>query len=100
MLILTAALSMDTRGKDISPRKWSLETDPVTGKQNDWERLRPGAAELGIPVWDMTTPCYSWLYASGKPYEFYSRDQVHSGERGKQIIGRVLFSYFLTAGNR
>ncbi len=100
VLILTAALSLDTRGKDVSPRKWSLETDAVTGKQNDWERLYPGAAKLAVPVWDMTTPCYFWLYASGKPYEFYSRDQVHSGERGKQIIGRVLFSYFLTADSQ
>ena len=98
VLILTSALSFDTRGKDITPRKWSLEQDDRTGKQNDWKRLYPGAEKLGVPVWDMTTPCYSWLYATGKPFEFYSRDQVHSGERGKQIIGRILFEYFLTAG--
>ena len=99
VLILTPALSIDTRGADVAPRKWSLEADEQTKKQVDPERLYPGAAKLGIPVWDMTTPCYTWLYASGKPYEFYSRDLVHSGERGKQIIGRVLFSYFLTARN-
>lgn len=97
MLILTPALSIDTRGTDVTPRKWTLEGDERTRKQIDPERLYPGAARLGVPVWDMTTPCYTWLYASGKPYEFYSRDFVHSGERGKQIIGRVLFSYFLTA---
>lgn len=97
VLILTPALSIDTRGTDVTPRKWTLAGDERTRKQIDPERLYPGAARLGVPVWDMTTPCYTWLYASGKPYEFYSRDFVHSGERGKQIIGRVLFSYFLTA---
>ncbi len=43
------------------------------------------------------TPNYKWLYASGKPFEFYSRDAVHSGELGKQIIGRTMMAYFMTA---
>ena len=97
VLLLTGALSIDTRGKETAPRKWALEADKEVQKMNDFERLYSGAAKLDIPVWDMTTPCYNWLYASGKPYEFHSRDYVHSGERGKQIIGRVLFEYFRTA---
>ena len=39
-------------------------------------------------------PCYSWLFASGLPWQYYSRDYVHSGELGKQVIGRILLSYF------
>lgn len=97
VLLLTGALSIDTRGKETAPRKWALEADKEVQKMNDFEHLYSGAAKLDIPVWDMTTPCYNWLYASGKPYEFHSRDYVHSGERGKQIIGRVLFEYFRTA---
>ena len=97
VLLLTGALNIDTRGEDVSVRDWSLENDPKIRQQNDPERLAAGAEKLGIPLWDMTTPCYDWLYASGKPFEFHSRDTVHSGERGKQIIGRVLFEYFRTA---
>jgi len=41
-------------------------------------------------------PCYTWLYGSGLPNQYYSRDFVHSGEYGKQIIGRVMLGYFLT----
>ena len=41
-------------------------------------------------------PCYTWLFGSGLPFEWYSRDTVHSGELGKQIIGRVMLGYFLT----
>ena len=97
VLLLTGALNVDTRGEDTSARKWSFAADAKVRQQNDPERLAAGAEKLGIPVWDMTTPCYNWLYASGKPFEFYSRDAVHSGERGKQIIGRVLLEYFRTA---
>ncbi len=47
--------------------------------------------------WDMAAPTYNWLYASGQPFEFFSRDKVHSGEKGKQIIGRTMLEYFRTA---
>ena len=50
-----------------------------------------------VAFWDLSTPTYTWLYASGTPHEWYSRDYVHSGERGKQVIGRALMEYFKTA---
>jgi len=40
------------------------------------------------------------LFNVGLSSEFYSRDYVHSGELGKQIIGRVALGYFVkSAGN-
>ena len=44
----------------------------------------------------LTCSIYDWLFKTGLPSEFYSRDYVHSGELGKQIIGRVMLAYFLT----
>ena len=37
-----------------------------------------------------------WLFGSGLPFEWYSRDAVHSGECGKQIIGRTLLGYLMS----
>ncbi len=59
--------------------------------------LKSGCAERGWGFVDALTPSYRWLYESGRPYQFYSRDHVHSGELGKQIIGRVMLAHF-TAG--
>ena len=55
--------------------------------------LKSGCAERGWGFVDAFTPTYRWLYESGRPYQFYSRDHVHSGELGKQIIGRVLLAF-------
>ena len=35
--------------------------------------------------------------STGLPSEFYSRDYVHSGELGKQLIGRIAIGYFTIA---
>ena len=61
--------------------------------------LKSGCAKRGWGFIDAFTPCYRWLYESGLPYGFYSRDVVHSGELGKQIIGRVMLAFFV-AGER
>ena len=47
-------------------------------------------ARRGWGYLDMTTPCYTWLFESGTPYQWHSRDFCHSGERGKQVIARAL----------
>ena len=61
------------------------------------EELKAICAKNGWPLWDMFTPAYSWLFKTGLPSEFYSRDYVHSGELGKQIIGRIALAYFTAA---
>ncbi len=50
-----------------------------------------------MPLWDMFTPAYTWLFKTGLPSEFYSRDYVHSGELGKQLIARIALRYFTAA---
>ena len=61
------------------------------------EELKAICAKNGWPLWDMFTPAYDWLFKTGLPSEFYSRDYVHSGELGKQIIGRIALGYFAAA---
>lgn len=104
VLLLTGALAVDTRMFDPQHPEADLPVQPWTYKQdkllaNNLAGLQEVGKSIGCPVWDMHLPCYEWLYASGKPYEFYSRDTVHSGEKGKQIIGRILLEYLKTAGN-
>jgi len=104
VLILTAPLAVDTRKWDknnpdapLPAQKWELSKDQHVLNGYDPKTLPQMAEKNKIPLWDLTTPTYTWLYASGKPHEWYSRDFVHSGERGKQVIGRALLEYFKTA---
>ena len=62
----------------------------------EYDILRKRCESAKIQWWDELTPCYTWLFGSGLPFEWYSRDAVHSGELGKQIIGRVMLAYFLS----
>ena len=61
------------------------------------EELKAICAKNGWPLWDMFNPAYDWLFKTGFPSEFYSRDYVHSGELGKQLIARLALAYFTAA---
>jgi hypothetical protein len=101
VLLLSAALAVDTRMFDpenpeapLPAQPWNIALDRhVTNGFNPEEQTEM-ALRNELPLWDLATPTYTWLYASGVPHEWYSRDFVHSGERGKQVIGRALFQYF------
>ena len=71
--------------------------DSLVGGRFEYDRLRDLCAREEMQWWDETTPCYTWLFGSGLPYEWYSRDAVHSGEYGKQINGRVMLAYLTSA---
>ena len=101
VLVTSAALHRDLRTRDpanpdapIPPAAWNSALAESSGGGARLEELRDLCAKNGFPFWDLTTPCYEWLFASGLPFEFYSRDAVHSGELGKQIIARALFAHF------
>jgi len=61
------------------------------------EELKAICDKNGWPRWDMFNPAYDWLFKTGLPSEFYSRDYVHSGEFGKQLIARIALAYFIAA---
>ena len=67
----------------------------LMGMEQQYGQLRSLCAANRMSWWNAYLPCYSWLYGSGLPYQFYSRDAVHSGELGKQILGHVMLGYSL-----
>lgn len=65
----------------------------------EYDVLRRRCEAAKIQWWDELVPCYTWLFGSGLSFEWYSRDTVHSGELGKQVIGRIMLGYFLSGQN-
>ncbi len=102
VLIVNNALSVDTRPHEGIKAGEPLPKMPFNeadyGRMEDMQEGYPQVRDLAIanniPWWDAYVPCYTWLYGSGLPLNYYSRDYVHSGELGKQIIGRVMLAYF------
>ena len=111
LIVLSPTLSVDTRlpngSKELSPvrpREYNalaeaealaLTIDARAPKASGLSRegfaeLKEGCARRGWGFVDAFTPAYRWLYESGLPWGWYSRDYVHSGELGKQVIARIL----------
>lgn len=115
LVVMSPALSVDTRlpkgagamasvpvrAYDASAESEALvltgyaPSKPDAGLSPDrFAELKSGCARRGWGFIDAFTPSYRWLYESGRPFQFYSRDRVHSGELGKQVIGRILLAHF------
>ena len=115
LIVMSPALSVDTRlpkGAEamasVPVRMYDAATEaealvltgyapskPDSGLSPErFAELKSGCAKRGWGFIDAFTPSYHWLYESGLPYQFYSRDYYHSGELGKQIIGRILDDLF------
>ena len=45
-------------------------------------------------VWDLTTAPCDAISRSGKPLNWFKRDEVHNDDRGKQLIAQTLAAYF------
>ena len=107
VVVMTPTLAIDLRvpkgteqGTSVAPSKF----DHAALGDRAWkydvaaaEELKAICARNGWPLWDMFTPAYDWLFKTGLPSEFYSRDYVHSGELGKQLIARIALAYFSAA---
>ena len=107
VVVMTPSLAIDLRvpkGTEAGSAVTSMEFNHASLGDKAWkydvaaaEELKTICAKNGWPLWDMFTPAYDWLFKTGLPSEFYSRDYVHSGELGKQIIGRIALAYFTAA---
>lgn len=107
VVVMTPTLAVDLRvpkgtesGSSVPP----MSFDHAALGDRAWKYGVAAAEELkaicgrnGWPLWDMFTPAYTWLFKTGLPAEFYSRDYVHSGELGKQLIARIALGYFTAA---
>ena len=104
VLLVNSPLHCDMRPRDAAPDGEPLpkmafaaaDHDRISGGLAQYGALKDLCARNGFAWWDETVPCYTWLFGSGLPFEWYSRDAVHSGEYGKQIIGRIMLGYLLT----
>ena len=103
VLLVNSPLSVDTRPYDEANPAAPVPKMPFGPSQfrmremeTEYGALKKLCAANRMQWWDEFLPCYTWLYGSGLPNQYYSRDFVHSGELGKQIIGRIMLAYFLT----
>ena len=71
---------------DVPAQTWT--PNPFAGKQQQL------AEELHIEFLDTAAAWHNYLGQSGKPWQWFNRDRVHGNDRGKQIVGRIIESYF------
>lgn len=75
-----------------SDKAWSYTVDP-NGKGYRSELMRMAAQEK-VEFLDMTGPWGQYIRESDKARGWFMRDVVHANDRGFQILGRILETYF------
>jgi len=63
------------------------------------EKQRQLSEKLSVAFLDMATIWHNYLGASHKPWQWFHRDRIHGNDRGKQIAGRILETYFKLRGS-
>ncbi len=77
---------------------WTEATSDADGARPLlWTPFLELANRHGVAFWNLTVPTADCIARSRKPHGWFNRDVVHSNDRGKQLIGRVLQRHFLTA---
>lgn len=98
VILMSPPYSTDWRTKTEKGQKWDENLGISSGhKSLLYTHQRDLAEQKNITFFDMTVPTNNYVANSGKPFNYFNRDRVHNNDRGKQIIGRVLASYFATA---
>ena len=89
ILLMTPAFGAT---QDPHIKNWSFEikSDPTDYRA----RLRRLAEDEKCGFVDMTGPWWRYIQQSGKTYGWFQRDRVHANERGFQILGRILETFF------
>jgi hypothetical protein len=90
ILLMTGAFgSIDPR----DDKQWQRISDP-----NHFSKYRKGlemlARETGAAFLDMEAAWAGYIRSSGKDLDWFKRDPIHANERGEQILGHILESYF------
>lgn len=76
----------------IREEDWKPVADPRAGTFRS--RLARLAAETHVEFMDLKGAWGEYIRGAGKDLDWFKRDQVHANERGEQILGRILASYF------
>jgi hypothetical protein len=90
ILLMTGAFgSVDPR----DDKQWQRISEP-----NHFSEYRKGleqlARETGAAFLDMEAAWAGYIRSSGKDLNWFKRDPIHANERGEQILGHILESYF------
>ena len=89
MLMTGAFGSVDPR----DDKQWQRISDP-----EHFSEYRKGlellARNTGAAFLDMEAAWAGYIRESDKDLDFFKRDPIHANERGEQILGRILESYF------
>jgi hypothetical protein len=90
ILLMTGAFgNVDPR----DDKQWQRISDP-----NHFSEYRKGlerlASETGAAFLDMEAAWAGYIRSSGKDLDCFKRDPIHANERGEQILGHILESYF------
>lgn len=94
VIIMNGGLTGDWRERN-STLDWRSLKGEVGHEDFDVAPLRRSAQKVEVAFWDLVTPCQDYLASIG--YLDFGRDWVHNNDVGKQIIGRTLHQFFLTA---
>lgn len=85
-------------GKDYRVHDGARPDAPLPVSTYDGEpfnvRMRELADAEGVEFLDMNTLWHSYVAASGKPWEWFHRDELHANDRGKQVLARILEQFF------
>lgn len=90
ILLMTGAFGrVDPR----NDKQWQKISDP-----NNFSEYRKGLEQLahqtGAAFLDMEAAWAGYIRNSGKDLDWFKRDPIHANERGEQILGHILESYF------
>ncbi len=80
-------------GRDGDPR--TNPDFPVVPADGDFRlQLAQLCAEEGVEYLDMKSAWGAYLTQSNAAYDYYLRDPVHANARGRQVLARMLATYF------
>lgn len=67
----------------------------IPAKEGDYRLMLKDMAErANVGYWDMQTEWGKYIRTSGVSYDFYLRDPVHANAHGRQVLARLMLSYF------
>jgi len=89
IMLLTPAFGATS---DRHIKEWTFDVPPAGDSYRT--RLKRLAADEHCGFIDMTGPWWRYVQQSGKDYGWFQRDRVHANQRGFQILGRILETFF------
>jgi len=94
ILLMSGPVGADWRKHDKENPDKPLAKSTYKNSYEFEKKLEALAKEMKVEYLDMKTPWNNYIGNSGKPYMYFNRDRVHADDRGKQILARIIESYF------